>query len=411
MDPASSSKDNMFGFDDPELSDKVLVLIEGEGDDQQTTKVHVTRLALCFRSEYFRNLFGQKFAEAKCDEVVLKLEDGETEPMMDLLKFIYSMMCNLSLQSDTLKEKSTMEVVQILMLADRYMFEDAIKACITIIDSRELSLDDCHKLSLLAGLRNHEALVKKISSKLDGLFETFEDNLDNPVCMKLPFELFRCMLSSDSVKLYSENSIWAGIVRWVEVNKPSEEKHVQLLECLRLDHMDIWYLVNFVVCSKYWLPSKALSTRLCLSLARTSVSPGIISELGPNSKPSRAFRNIGEIAMSIDITVDDDYNSPKLSKDPTWIAGIPFKFGILKPTLTTATISVVCDYARLGVTKIAFYVKWAIYFKGRKYFLTSFSKFSEKIPGWIAFTKDLAVGPTSQCLCLRDFIFGYYNMQ
>eukprot|EP01083_Nonionella_stella_P153467 493108_1 len=123
MDPASSSKDNMFGFDDPELSDKVLVLIEGEGDDQQTTKVHVTRLALCFRSEYFRNLFGQKFAEAKCDEVVLKLEDGETEPMMDLLKFIYSMMCNLSLQSDTLKEKSTMEVVQILMLADRYMFE------------------------------------------------------------------------------------------------------------------------------------------------------------------------------------------------------------------------------------------------------------------------------------------------
>eukprot|EP01083_Nonionella_stella_P053941 142539_1 len=325
-----SSSDHLFGFNDPTFSNQVLLLVEhnDELESLPSTRVHVSKMLLSARSEYFRSLFGKPFAEKDCEEIEIKLELGETDFMMDLLRFVYSMMCNEELQSTLIGSKSTEEVVRIIVLADRFLFKDAIRACIGTIDNRELSVENCRDLCGILMNPLHELLKKKVCLTMDTTFEKYETNLDDPAITGLPFELFRCMISSDSAKLYSENSVWAAILRWIIKNEPSEEQHVQLLECLRFDHMDEGYIHNFVMPSTYWRHAPDLCTKLCDALRRNNATGGMLESFAKPPNENRGTKDSKEIEIKFDVSSEqlkDMSRDRWVSDRVVWICGIPVR--------------------------------------------------------------------------------------
>eukprot|EP01083_Nonionella_stella_P042176 114081_1 len=326
------SPEYKFGFNNPDLSDRVLVLVEGNNDLDKGERVHVSRMLLFARSEYFRSMFGKSFAEKNSAEIELRLEPGETPFMMDLLQFVYSMMCNKQLQSKTIAEKSTDEVVRIFGLADRFLFSDACVACIDAIIDRELSLKNCEDLCAMVGNPNSKRLDVKIYSTLDKTFEEYETKLNDPAITGLTFGVFRCMLSSDTAKLYSENSVWAAIVCWVKANKPPEDQHIELLKLLRLDHMDVSYLINFVMPSSHWKSTPDLVGRLGLAMRRGLGGLEASRVLPLPEMKNRRSKDTKDIVIEFDV-------SSAWLKDPIkrdsysplkWINGIPFKARVFK---------------------------------------------------------------------------------
>eukprot|EP01083_Nonionella_stella_P098924 278250_1 len=320
-----SSPEHLFGFNDEQFSDRVLVLVEGdEVVTPESSRVYVSGMLLCARSEYFRKLLGNGFAESKTKEIELRLESGEKDVVMDLLKFVYSMMCNLKFQIDVLKEISTDMIVRMTMVADRFLFPDVVEACVSIILARDLTVGNCSRLCKLLETRKRSEIDIKISSVTDKVFELHETNLDDPAITGLDHELFRRMISSDTLTLFSENSIWSAIVCWAKRNEPADLDLIQLIECARFYRMDVSYLMNFVASSSYWRPTAKLTKLLAVSLARKSMEKSVIEETKIRKGRNRQGKQIKNIVVEFDADPSEVKKSEFVAPT-TWIAGVPFK--------------------------------------------------------------------------------------
>eukprot|EP01083_Nonionella_stella_P145444 455796_1 len=331
-----SSTEHVFGLDNPDFSDRVLVLAERGDGSGLKTNVHVSRMLLSARSQYFRSLFGKPFAEKDSEEIEISLEEGDTDFMMDLLRFVYSMMCNEKLQSAQILKKSTDELVRIIILADRFLFTDVICECIEVICSRSLSVGNCRDLCGIMENRKHDTLKQKISSTMEGIFEMYETKIDHPLITGLSFELFRCTISSDRAKLYSENSVWAAILHWIRKNKPSEEQHLQLLECLRLDHMDSGYILSFVLPSSIWRHTPGLAAKVCLALRRQAVTITVKKQCFEYpSKQNRSEKDATTIKIKFKSSAKD-----LSGREPMQIDSPVFEAGPRSPTPTDSLIKI-----------------------------------------------------------------------
>eukprot|EP01083_Nonionella_stella_P076950 209887_1 len=325
----SNSEDHLFGFNDAQFSDRVLILVEGDEEiSQECDRVHVSSMLLCARSEYFRKLFGKSFAENVSKEVVLKLEKDEKNVVMDILKFVYSMMCNFKLQVDILKDKSTDQIVRLSIVADRYLFPDVVEACMHVLLDRDLSVEQCVGLCKVMNPSNHEKLVAKIATVMDKVFEEHETKLHDPALTDLNYEIFRIMISSDTLNLYSENSVWAAVVCWSKKNKPSDDVLISILECVRLEHMDVGYLMNFVSPSPHWRHIGALSKLLGMSLARREISDEFLMEYDQPKRRNRSVKNVSTIKIEFDVNFaqvrERGFRGPKF-----WVSGVPFIAGFV----------------------------------------------------------------------------------
>eukprot|EP01083_Nonionella_stella_P076948 209883_1 len=325
-----STSEHLFGFNDAQFSDRVLVLVEeDEQNPQESDRVHVSSMLLCARSEYFRKLFGKSFAENASKEVELLLASGEKDVVLDILKFVYSMMCNSKLQSEFLKDKSTDHIVRLSVVADRYMFPDAVEAGIHLLMNRDLSVAQCGVLCKVMETLSYQNLKAKIVTVMDKVFEDYESKLDDPALTDLGSELFRIMISSDTLNIYSENSIWAAIVCWSKKNKPSDEVLISLLECVRLEYIDVGYLMNFVAPSPYWRYSGALPKLLGMALARGELSDKFMAEYYDRPKRrNRSVKNSSSIMIKWEVKLEEvrDMAKGECAGGPvSWVSGMPFR--------------------------------------------------------------------------------------
>eukprot|EP01083_Nonionella_stella_P295716 1004946_1 len=362
---------NLFGFDNPELSDRILILLEGTGSDEGSTRIHISRWPLEVRSEYFRSLFGKSFAENGETEFVIHLEAGETSAMMDLLRLNYSMMCNLELSSDSIKLKSIDELIRMLILSDRFLFGDAARLCASVIvDGKDLSIEHCCKLRGLIDLPKYKNVRLAVISKLETIFEACETNLSNSAILDFPFDLFHLVISSDSLKLYEESSIWAAVVLWIAKNTPTEEHHLSLLKCLRLEHFDVEYLFNLVVGSSYWRHSVYLDKRLASALARSSIDAHILTTAGFDVRKNRSSKDTSSIRIEFDFSVENRSAGMDLwkSKRRVWFGGVPVLLDVktFKQDANKVALRVMLDLPifKVKIKKLALRCNWDMMVNG-----------------------------------------------
>lgn len=107
------------------------------------------RVVLASRSEYFRCMLGSRMSE--CEQSVISLNDVKFEALDILIDFIYSQ------SVESLSRRSQVELMELLVLGDRFLLKDVVCSCEQLLASKVsgttiLSLLDFAKTLLSANV-------------------------------------------------------------------------------------------------------------------------------------------------------------------------------------------------------------------------------------------------------------------
>lgn len=178
----------------------------------ENTTIPAHKIILSLRSSYFQSLFSGGFAEAKQDEIKMKVP---LEAFKSILKYIYTGRLSLS----TLP---THQIVEVYDLAEQYGF-DALKNNILEYLTGNLTLDNCVPTLNAAYLYSLYGLQEACMKFLDCHSSKF---LDHDHFQALSLTSLCTLLKRDT--FYApEVNIFKAICQWV-VNIPDADVKVSL---------------------------------------------------------------------------------------------------------------------------------------------------------------------------------------
>eukprot|EP01083_Nonionella_stella_P076499 208479_1 len=225
---------DVFGFNDPEFSDRVLRIIEPDDRPAKRTRqsthsnsggrlIHVSKWILCSQSEYFKNLLGKNFAESKSKEVEICVGKDETDAFIKLLHSFYFRALPDKNKKFSFEESSIEELIKIVRLSDMFgapeiVLEDIFEE----ISKRDLGLDICETLldfpEHITSTDNFKSL--KMGAISDSLKDAFTENyrFDYFTAKQLKILLLR-----DDLRVDSEEQVWCLFIEWLHWMKDEGE--------------------------------------------------------------------------------------------------------------------------------------------------------------------------------------------
>ena len=211
---------------------------------QHKILVHATYLAV--HSKYFRALFYSGMKEATSKEVHIKIQESEEQSHLTLIEAIYRpyILDNLNMK----------ELLQILELANKYDITYVFRKCKYLIQDSSLTIADCEMIinciQVKQNMPSTSDLVETVKEFLGSEFSPLDTNWENEKFTNLSETLLRVLLSCEKLKTQSENTVFHGLMYWVEntsYNYGSDpEEGESLLSLVKFELLTIDYLYNVV---------------------------------------------------------------------------------------------------------------------------------------------------------------------
>lgn len=207
-----------------------LILEVGSGDDQAHLKAH--RNVLCAASPFFYNALNTEMKEKK--EGVIRLEEASKGLMEDILEYLYTGHVYISERN----------AVDLLAMAD-YLIIPSLKVKSCELISQSMSHTNC-LLFYYAAMRYQCTGLQERTRNF--IFANFMSVTGTDDFLELSRKQVEEWISSDEIKVKSEEEVFQVIVRWMEEREIGEhEEFFQLLRHVRFMHVPRSYVLSNIL--------------------------------------------------------------------------------------------------------------------------------------------------------------------
>ena len=207
-----------------------LILEVGSGDDQARLKAH--RNVLCAASPFFYNALNTEMKEKK--EGVIRLEEASKGLMEDILEYLYTGHVYISERN----------AVDLLAMAD-YLIIPSLKVKSCEVISQSMSHTNCLLFYYAAMSYQCTELQERTRNFI---FANFMSVTGTDDFLELSRKQVEEWISSDEIKVKSEEDVFQVIVRWMEEREIGErEEFFQLLRHVRFMHVPRSYVLSNIL--------------------------------------------------------------------------------------------------------------------------------------------------------------------
>ncbi|XP_028412094.1 BTB/POZ domain-containing protein POB1-like [Dendronephthya gigantea] len=203
-------------------------------------KLYVHSQWLAVQSPYFKALFYSGMKESYTKDVVMKVHENEIEAHTTLIEAMYTL--------DVLNGKDLRLVVKTFVLANKYDVSFVAKKCKYVMLSSRLDMETCeYILEEIENLSNTEDLFNMIEQFLVEEFTPIDKTWTMDKFSTLSEASLKLLLSSDSLAILSENTIFVALMKWVDLHVPRYERDkCDLLKVVRFQFMSVDFLYDVV---------------------------------------------------------------------------------------------------------------------------------------------------------------------
>ena len=207
-----------------------VILEVGSGDDQTRLKAH--RNVLCAASPFFYNALNTEMKEKK--EGVIRLEEASKGLMEDVLEYLYTGHAEISERN----------AVDLLAMAD-YLIIPSLKVKSCEVITQSMSHTNC-LLFYYAAMRYQCTGLQERTRNF--IFANFMSVTGTDDFLELSRKQVEEWISSDEIKVKSEEEVFQVIVKWMEERESGEhEDFFQLLHHVRLMYLPRSYVFNVIL--------------------------------------------------------------------------------------------------------------------------------------------------------------------
>lgn len=209
--------------------------------------VRINSLMLAAKSPFFYKMFSNGMRESKQQKISLQIYAFEETALMDLLQFTYS---------SKLQANTPTSLLDVLMLADKYEVTSCIGTCGLLLQkfplNCELALSYVDLPSSVLTVESVSQLVaaaKSFLAKVSKNITTYPEE-----AIKLPLDRVKDALSSEELRVASEDEAYDFFLKWVTTHFPSsndrqEILRSQLCQCIRFPFLSCQKLREVLTCS------------------------------------------------------------------------------------------------------------------------------------------------------------------
>ena len=208
-----------------------VILVVGSGDDQARLKAH--RNVLCAASPFFYNALNSDMKEKK--EGVIRLEQTSKAVMEEVLGYIYT--GHVDFNEDNAYD---------LMVTADYLIIPCLKESLCKFLARTLSPSNCIMAYYSAAtfLNCHHLQTQA----REYIFANLMSVMTSEAFQRLDVEQVEEWISSDEIRVKSEEEVFQVIVKWMEGKKNrKDERFFQLFRHLRLPYLSRSYVFNVIL--------------------------------------------------------------------------------------------------------------------------------------------------------------------
>ncbi|CAI5952688.1 unnamed protein product [Closterium sp. NIES-64] len=175
--------------------------------------LHLSSMVLAAKSAFFRTLFTCGFKETcQNNPVVLNVSPEEENPVIDLLRFIYT--------GDMQEGSSDPEdIIKMYLVADKFGVASCMKICLERLVNLPMTVPTtCLYISLPESMHSHRGVAQLLEASWGFLMAHFRD-LERvhkgEEFLELPLEGVQTLLASDELNVRDELTAFHAIVEWL----------------------------------------------------------------------------------------------------------------------------------------------------------------------------------------------------
>ncbi|KAI5423893.1 BTB/POZ domain-containing protein POB1 [Lathyrus oleraceus] len=222
----SENKDLGFAFNNSDFSDRIF-LLDVMKDSQQCSvfeikTLFVSSLILSAKSPFFYTLFSKGMRESENRHVTLKIAASEEAPFMEILNFLYTNSLNVT---------SPPILLDILMVADKFEVASCMRYCTRVLLNIPMTPESALLyLELPSSVLMVDSVLPLIDAAKQYLACRYKDvTRHQEELMGLPLVGMEALLSSDDLRVASEDVVFDFVLKWAKAQYPILEERREVL--------------------------------------------------------------------------------------------------------------------------------------------------------------------------------------
>ncbi|TKY70998.1 BTB/POZ domain-containing protein POB1 [Spatholobus suberectus] len=211
--------------------------------------LHISSPILAAKSPFFYKLFSNVTRESKQQYVTLRIHDSEEAAVMDLLNFMYS---------NTLSRTTSVAVLDVLMAADKFEVASCIRYCSRMLREMPMSCESALLyLDLPSSILTSDAIQPLIETAKLFLATHYRDITKFAAeVLNLPLAGIEAVLSSDDLRMPSEDAVYDFVLKWARIHYPKIEDRQDVLgtslgPLIRFPYMSCRKLKKVLTCNDF----------------------------------------------------------------------------------------------------------------------------------------------------------------
>ncbi|KAL7150339.1 hypothetical protein ABFS83_05G105600 [Erythranthe nasuta] len=220
---------SLFRFDHSTFCDReILLKITGENGAMEEFKMDVNSILFSQHSHFFRSLFNNGTSETRCREVAIHIDAADEVAVKSMLQFM---------MYRQLPEDSASSLLPLLIQADKYAVLLCIKYCIGRLT--ELMKSDPYTAVICIEVLEQVAVSDRaLHDAASRCLRTLNLNELEEKILEFPLVGIQYMLSSNTLVVDSEDSVYDFLLKWLDVSSGGREREL-VMSSVRYPFMSI----------------------------------------------------------------------------------------------------------------------------------------------------------------------------
>ncbi|CAL5194979.1 unnamed protein product [Lathyrus oleraceus] len=217
-------RDDMQKDNDDEAANPTNVA-DSHMDCSAVLKVRTLRISsaiLAEKSMFFNKLFSNGMRESQQTRVTLRIEASEEAPFMELLNFMYNSFLNAT---------SPPSLLDVFMAADKFEVASCMRYCSRVLLNIPMTVESALLyLELPFSVRMGNAAQPLAIAAKQYLAARYKDiTKHEEELMELPLAGIVALLSSDELRVASEDAVYDFVLKWARSQYPNLEERREIL--------------------------------------------------------------------------------------------------------------------------------------------------------------------------------------
>ncbi|BAT87883.1 hypothetical protein VIGAN_05130200 [Vigna angularis var. angularis] len=211
--------------------------------------LHISSPILAAKSPFFYKLFSNGMKESEQRHVTLRINSSEEAALMELLNFMYS---------NTLNVSSALEILDVLMAADKFEVASCMKFCSRLLRIIPMTPESALLyLELPSSVLMADAVQPLTDAAKQYLADRYKDITKyQEEVLSLPLAGIDAILCSDELQVASEDVVYDFVLKWVRTQYPKVEERrevlgTQLARLIRFPYMTCRKLKKVLTCNDF----------------------------------------------------------------------------------------------------------------------------------------------------------------